>query len=102
MINHSFTRATPLPTAGSMPVKVSSAVLAYDTAADSVVTMYGGFFYPHALDWNTKQPLRYIREMFRKTDSLGMVLIVRRQRVWTKRLFSLRDGFVGCNIPLFV
>ncbi|MBN2188276.1 MAG: hypothetical protein JW699_02390 [Chitinispirillaceae bacterium] len=60
---------------GWVPVKVSSSMAVYEASLRRIDTVYGHFFYPHALDWFTKKPLRFFREAFGKADSLGMVFI---------------------------
>jgi len=60
---------------GLVPVTVPACIPAWNAAAKRVDTLYGSFFYPDALDWFTRRPLRFFREAFRKADSLGMVFI---------------------------
>jgi hypothetical protein len=56
-----------------VPVKEVGYCHAWINGKDSLI--YGSFFYPHLLDRNTQQPVRYFREAFKKADSLGMILI---------------------------
>lgn len=60
---------------GLVPVQVAASIIAHDAAAKTTDTFYGNFFYPDALDWFTKRPLRFFREAFRKADSLGIIFI---------------------------
>jgi hypothetical protein len=60
---------------GWVPVRVASSIAAYDASIKKTDTVYGHFFYPDALDWLTKKPLRFFCEAFRKADSLGMIFV---------------------------
>lgn len=58
---------------GNVPVKEDGVCHVWMNGNDTVIQ--GSFFYPHLLDPMTNKPFCYFREMFRKADSLGMILI---------------------------
>jgi len=60
---------------GTVPAAVASCIDTFNTTTYTVDTAYGTFFYPDAMDWFSKQPLRFFREAFRKADSLRMIFI---------------------------
>jgi hypothetical protein len=60
---------------GLVPITVPASIPAWNASAKKVDTIDGHFFYPDALDWYTKRPLRFFRESFAKADSLGMIFI---------------------------
>jgi hypothetical protein len=60
---------------GLVSIKVSASIVSHAMTSGKTDTLYGSFFYPDALDWFSKRPLRFFREAFRKADSIGIIFI---------------------------